>query len=60
MGDMAEGWKKAVGYAFATSDKLWRERGNTGEPDRQFLLDWVPYYLAQQWDYKMPPGGLFS
>lgn len=53
-------WSKAVGYAMAQSVKKWRESGHEGEPSFGFLKEWVPYYLAQQWGYTMPPGGMYS
>ena len=53
-------WKRAVAYAFAQAEKRWHEDGRkSGGMTADWLCEWVAYYLAQQWQYKMPPGGLF-
>ena len=54
-------WKRAVAYALANAEKRWREDGRKGEKmGADWLCEWVAYYLAQQWGYKLPPGGMFQ
>ncbi len=54
--DHSRAWKAAVSYAVANTQKRWREDGNGGEPNIEFIAEWVAYYLAQQWMYRMPAG----
>jgi hypothetical protein len=54
------GWKRAVDCAFSNAFKRWAEDGKTGEPDANFLKEWIPYYLAQQWDYTFPSGSIWK
>lgn len=53
-------WKSATDYAFASASKRWLEDGNEGEPTLAHLQDWIPYYLAQQWDYTFPAGSIWT
>lgn len=52
-------WRQSSDYALMNVLKKWHERGGAGEPSPEFLREWLPYYLAQQWAFRYPDGGIY-